>query len=615
MKLGKVSRQGFALPVVLVLSLVLLTIGLSVLQVTSSVSRSLNDQNWDRLAQEAMEAGVSYATSCLKTAATINTTTWTTLNPGTKCDGTTNGAPAYYAESSSSDTPKWRAKFTVGAISTPSDGKSRAAVTGTLEVLSDANVVTKTYTSGNSILINVQGGGGGLPTTGLKAKKVVTSPFSAGTMTCVLTNGQSVYCAGLNSYGQLGDGSTTNRATPVKFDIAGKSAADVFLGLYHTCVLTTDGELYCAGRNDYGQLGDGSTTNRSTPVKFNVSGGKVTSVSLGQYTTCVVNTLSPPNAQAYCAGQNNLGQLGDSSTTNRSTPVLWGPSGSTDTNFARKVSTNGTATCVTYAPTSGPYTPYAVKCTGGNNYGQFGCGATSGSCPTSSTTPVAPILPVVGGVSQQFYAENTSVGDPTYGPVCTFIMNKDLYCAGYGIDGQLGQGSFSSSANFIRFGPPGVPGGDMVRSASGFYGTTCVVTSWAGQTYCSGYNNAGQLGIGTTSKVSSPTLFTLLGGGSPVSDTVQVGYANVCVTSSWHGFVYCAGNNSSGQLGIGSTSNQTYAVKYGNGLPAKSVSIAYTHICAITTDDDAYCAGSNTYGQLGDTSTTQRTSAVKFVLP
>ncbi len=613
MKLPLLSERGFALPVVLVLSLVLLIIGLSTLQVTSSISRSLGDQSWNRLAQEAAQAGTSYAASCLRTADSVTTTTWTSLTPATKCDGTSSGASIYYAQADSSDSPQWRAKFTVSPISAPANGKSRITVTGTLELMGAAGAVTKTYTSGNSVVINL--GGSGLPTTGLKAKKVVVSPYTAGTVTCALTDGQSVYCAGLNTSGQLGDGTTTSRSTPVKFDIGTKKATDVFIGLYHTCVLTADSELYCAGLNNYGQLGDGSTTNRSTPVKYNVSAGAILSVSLGQYTTCVVKSTGAPNAQAYCAGQNNAGQLGDNSTTNRSTPVLWGASGSADNNFARKVSTNGTATCVSHAPTSSPYSPYSIKCAGSNSYGQFGCGATSGSCPTSSSAPILASLPVVGGTPQQIYAENTTVGDPSYGPICTFIPNRDAYCAGYGNDGQLGQGSFSSSNTFIRFGPPGVTGGDMVRAVSGFYGTTCVITSWAGQTYCSGYNNAGQLGIGTTSKVASPALFTLSGGGSPVADSVVVGYATICVGSTWHERVFCAGSNASGQIGIGNTTNQLYAVPYGSGLAAKSVAIAYTHICVITTGEDVYCSGNNTYGQLGDASTTQRNSPVKFTLP
>jgi alpha-tubulin suppressor-like RCC1 family protein len=84
--------------------------------------------------------------------------------------------------------------------------------------------------------------------------------------------------------------------------------------------VTTDNLAYCWGINSEGQLGDGTTTNRLTPVP--VAGGlQFRQVDEGSHYSCAVTT----GDQAFCWGQNSLGELGDSTTTNRLTPVAVAP--------------------------------------------------------------------------------------------------------------------------------------------------------------------------------------------------------------------------------------------------------------------------------------------------
>jgi alpha-tubulin suppressor-like RCC1 family protein len=133
----------------------------------------------------------------------------------------------------------------------------------------------------------------------------------------VLTDGK-VMCWGLNSdgnYGQLGDGTTTTRNTPV--EVSGiTSASRVSLGYSHSCAVLTSGKVMCWGYNYYGQLGDGTTTDRKTPVE--VSGiTTASSVFLGYFHSCALLT----NGKVMCWGRNNYGQLGDGTTSSRNTPV------------------------------------------------------------------------------------------------------------------------------------------------------------------------------------------------------------------------------------------------------------------------------------------------------
>jgi hypothetical protein len=134
--------------------------------------------------------------------------------------------------------------------------------------------------------------------------------------TCALTTAETVWCWGDNSYGQLGNGSTSDAWTPTPAALGG-GIASVSAGFGHTCAVTNGGALLCWGKNTLGQLGDGSTTHRVVPTLVSGVGGGVASVSTGREHTCAVTTAGA----VYCWGWNADGQLGDGTTTNRLTPV------------------------------------------------------------------------------------------------------------------------------------------------------------------------------------------------------------------------------------------------------------------------------------------------------
>ena len=125
----------------------------------------------------------------------------------------------------------------------------------------------------------------------------------------------SVWAWGNNYYGQLGDGTTTQRLTPVPVSALTNVKA-VAAGHRHSLALANDGRVWAWGYNVYGQLGDGTTTQRTTPVL--VSGlTDVVGIAAGQFYSLAVKA----DGTVFAWGDNGFGQLGDGTTTNRTTPT------------------------------------------------------------------------------------------------------------------------------------------------------------------------------------------------------------------------------------------------------------------------------------------------------
>jgi alpha-tubulin suppressor-like RCC1 family protein len=395
---------------------------------------------------------------------------------------------------------------------------------------------------------------------------------AGGGHTCALTTDGGVKCWGYNLYGQLGDTSTTNRPVPVNVDTLSSGIEKISTGGNHTCALSTGGGVKCWGNNEFGQIGDDSTTNRTSPVDVNDLTSGVEIISAGGEHSCVLVSGS-----GQCWGRNNSGQLGIGVFDYRVTPV-----GVIDlTSGVSKVSAGGEHTCA-LTSTGG------VKCWGSNSLGQLGDSST-----IQRNTPVN-VSGLTSGVSAIATGSSHS---------CALLSSTGgVKCWGYNFYGQLGD-----STNTNHSAPVDVSGltsGVTAIAANGDF--TCALTT-GGAVKCWGRNNNGQLGDDSIVDRNAPVIVSgLLSGISKIS----LGGNHACALTTGGG-VKCWGDNAFGQLGDNSTSDRHIPVDVSGLLSGVSaISLGGNHTCALTTGGGMKCWGSNTQGQLGDNSIVQRNAPV-----
>jgi len=390
----------------------------------------------------------------------------------------------------------------------------------------------------------------------------------------VLANG-TMRCWGFNAYGQLGDGTTTRRLTPVTVaafsgdPFARDAFAVAVAASNHTCAISAFGSVLCWGLNADGQLGDGSTTNRSTPPDVGVSGVVgATAVSTGSLHTCVLDDLH----RARCWGDNAFGEVGDGTLTDRRKSVEV-----TGLGTALAITVGGGHSCALQADGS-------LRCWGLNVVGELGDGTTS-----ASSTPT-----VVSGGSGGISARDVAAGGSH---TCAVRASGAAACWGRNTDGELGDGTQTS-----RLSPVEVSGLSNVSSITAGRHHSCAAIV-DGHARCWGANGSGQVGDGTTTDRSTPvnvSLFATRGG-------VSAGGDHTCAEGVLDDSE-CWGRNADGQLGDGTTTDRHTAT--GSGLSQLvGVSAGEAHSCWLFANGTVECSGDNTSGQLGDGTTVRRTTA------
>jgi alpha-tubulin suppressor-like RCC1 family protein len=658
------KQSGFALPTILIASVVMLVVLVSAVSATSSVRSALDGQYYNRLAREAAESGVARASQCLQDSAFI--VQWSNTNnlrPNTTCSGgasCTNADSCFVMNSGSV-----RTTFSVGQPTSSTSSQLVAAV-GKVELLrtSSGSVArTYTYTASGRVGIDLNPNTVAFGYDGLNGGAYFATISADGKMRA----------AGFNSFGELGNGTTANTLVPTDFKLSGTDrAVAIFTGFlsqgYSMFAITDKGTVYGAGKNDTGQLGDGTTTNRSTPVQFGLPAGvKATHVTVGGRLTYVTGTDNKVYASGECSfgglgtnytisgcadrltykavamptpnvadtntlptnnilfdgytgfarmqggrlygwGRNQHGQMGDGTFTDGSIPEKIGTYG--DSGQPQAVSAAFDGDSIYVADNTG-----AVKTSGRNDYGEL---AGAGIPIYNANANVCLDNKNQDGLTLQFHACNGTVAQQftfrSDGSI--YYPNKDKCVdnlVGDGLHMQLWTCNNLPPQKFIMRDDGTIYNPNTNTCLDNNGGDGVSIQLWG----CDGlpFQNF------TLKDISGLVNFTLpSGAGNAVK--VDTDQWSVSVLTD-HGEVWSAGRNDQGQLGDGTVSLiKPYPVKFilPAGITATDIAssayyktatnTAISNLFVIGSDGKVYGTGNNDYGQLGDGTTTQRSTPV-----
>lgn len=608
------KQQGFALPTILVASVIMLIVLLSAITAVTAITGGLNSQYYNQLAREAAESGLAYAEKCLRGSG--YNPTWSNaapLKPDVDCTGTPlgGGASPWVV-----NTGSIRTSFTVGLPDVGGAGSLRIVANSKVELLrtsspSDAwrsYSATVAKVSRYNDLPQIGGGAGWkdnghigsflgrnghlyawgdnstqeigdtslgvtvstpvevtMPTGVTRAKRIYSTGEGASIL-CILGSDDQIYCRGK-------PGNAENGLMPAapgwyRFGLAvGLTALDFAvngLSADNACALASDKQVYCAGENRNGVLGAGdnsaSVVPIGSPTKFNLTAAgpslQAAKVFIQDNETCVIAT----DGAAYCAGANAAGQLGRGNTTSNPQGISATPA---------KVQMPGGLTVsdvrTTYhGPSNAQFYQTSVEgrmfMSGSNSYGTAVDGSFAGtiySIPREIT---------IGSFSRLISIGKDGAADES--SIC--VIGRDavkpdsgIWCAGGNAHGQLGNGNCGThQANWQ--GTLNLGGETISKSLSTSFSyqmNSVLVITTDGNAWAWGDNTYGKLGIGAAYQtcVSTPTKVQLPAGVKAVSAANGDEYSAFILGDN--GKVYAMGRNNNGQLGDGTTIDRNVPVE------------------------------------------------------
>jgi alpha-tubulin suppressor-like RCC1 family protein len=319
----------------------------------------------------------------------------------------------------------------------------------------------------------------------------------------VLLSDGSVWAAGGNRHGQLGDGTRVSKKTWCSVMPSGSEVIQVATGAHHSLALTSDGSVWAAGRNDSGQMGDGKCVDQTGWVCVMDSGSEVIRLSAGRSHSLALKS----DGSVWAAGRNKEGQLGVRSNVNKKSWFCVIPSGSevveiaTGSDHSLVLKTDG-----------------SVWATGWNAHAQLGDGTTKNKSTWVSVIP-SDVTKVVAGDYHSLalksdgavwgvgYNKFGQLGVPyaanstwtsvlasgvillAAGDQHSLALKSDgvLWATGYNYFGQLGDGTETSTPHWVTVFATGV-----VQVAGGMYHSLALKAD--GTLWATGRNNCGQLG-------------------------------------------------------------------------------------------------------------------------
>jgi alpha-tubulin suppressor-like RCC1 family protein len=371
----------------------------------------------------------------------------------------------------------------------------------------------------------------------------------------------SLWCWGRNDHGQIGDGSRTPRSLPVRVQKIGPVTAAA-TGDAHTCAVDGTGAVFCWGSDEFGQLGDGSGDDQGFPQQVpGMSGAKA--LVAGKDFACAL----AEDGTVRCWGDDSVGQLGDGGAVG---PPR-GPGLVAGVTQVGSLSASWQHACALGRAGN-------LFCWGANDQGQIGDGSAGGSRPPTDLTKLTP----------QALSPTISAVTAGYGHTCAF-GGDGLRCWGANDQGQVNADQPGGPV-LVPTQPTGVNSGEAIWIAAGAR-HTCLVRQGEGEVVCWGADDSGQLGGGP----ETPAI--------PNALQVAAGAAFTCALASDHA-LYCWGDNHFGQLAIGGQRFNTTPVQVLGVAHSDALAAGGAHTCA--TADDAnggralFCWGANASSQLGN---------------
>jgi alpha-tubulin suppressor-like RCC1 family protein len=373
---------------------------------------------------------------------------------------------------------------------------------------------------------------------------------------------QSIASWGANTFGQLGDATNSNRSTPVSVASI-TNATTIGTALRSSYAIKSDGTAWGWGYNTFGLLGDNSTTHRLVPVQVGTF-SNVVGITGGWYHTVMLRS----DGTVWSCGYNGLGQLGDGTTSDKNTPV--------------QVSNLSSIKMVG----AGQYFSLALKSDGtvwgwgDNASGQLGNGTNN-----SSNTPVQ-----VSNLSS-VTAIGTGLG------IHAVALKRDgtVWAWGSGASGQLGNGANSNSNVPVQ-----VSNLTSVTAVAVGYQFTLALKS-DGTVWAWGNNNDGQLGNGTNNNSNIPVQVASLTNVIAISGGVFHGMA---IKSD--GTVWAWGYNGNNQLGDGTNNSSNVPVQVSGLTGMRRVAASLQHSLAMQGGADLKIESmtlTKAFGMAGDTAT------------
>jgi len=372
--------------------------------------------------------------------------------------------------------------------------------------------------------------------------------------------------------GNLGDGTSTTKSSPVQIG-TGTNWSYVVSGGACGFAIKTDGTMWSWGDNSYGKLGlgAGDTTARSSPTQIGTLTTWTKVVAGGFHTAAIKN-----DGTLWTWGRNTAGQLGDFSTVDKQSPIQVG-------SFLWSNVTAG------YSHTIGIQTDSSMWAWGGNTAGALGL-----SLP--NIQPARVMAPYSERFRKVFAGGNHTLA---------IKINGTLWGWGVNSNGQLGRGSLVASSSPVQIGTL-----TTWKDLGCGYQHSLMLRN-DGSLWSTGVNTFGQLGDNTTTRRSSPVQVV------PTTKTNWVavdGGLNFSMALDSSGSLWTWGFNGNGELGlnISTTLNVSSPVQVGTLTNWSKISAANGGFYAIKTDGTLWSNGFGAFGALGDGTTTRKSSPVQI---